>query len=241
MRNSLRSLCFVAVAATCSLHATKAVAAAPADWSLAVERLFGFSRVTSDFEPGGSTTTTSVSLLAKVSGDVGYSAPRLAFDYIASSNITFGGAFGYQSIGVEDADEDGWLLTGRVGYFARVSSGLGLWPRVGITHLDFDASDATALSLEVPLEFFLERGIALAVTPHVDIGLSGNVGAVDRTLTEIGLESSLVLGSFFRALALHPASDERQRSLAEQLSLVGSRSGRRGSCKRDRATYLSKS
>jgi hypothetical protein len=188
MRNSLRSLCFVAAITACSLHATKAFAAAPGDWSLAVERLFGFSRVTSDFDPGGTTTTTSVSLLAKVRGDIGYSAPRLAFDYIASSNITFGGAFGYQSISVEEADEDGWLLTGRVGYFARVSSGLGLWPRVGITHLDFDASDATALSLEVPLEFFLERGIALAVTPHADIGLSGNVGSLDRTLTEIGLE-----------------------------------------------------
>jgi hypothetical protein len=187
-QRTTRSLCFAVVAGACSLHATTAFAAAPGDWSLAVERLFGFSRVSSDFEPGGSTTTTSVSLFSKVRGDIGYSAPRLAFDYIASSNISFGGAFGYQSISIEDEDEDGWLLTGRVGYFARVSSGLALWPRAGITHLDFGASDATALSLEVPLEFFLERGIALAVTPHADIGLGGNVGPADRTLTEIGLE-----------------------------------------------------
>jgi hypothetical protein len=188
MGKTSRLLCFMAAAAACSLHTPAALAAAPGDWSLAVDRLFGFSRVTSDFEPGGTTTTSSVSLFSKVIGNVGYSSPRLALDYVASSNITFGGAFGYESVSVEDADTDAWLLLGRVGYFARVSSGFALWPRGGITHLDFEGGDATALTLEVPLEFFLERGFALTLTPHADIGLGGSVGAADRTLTEIGLQ-----------------------------------------------------
>jgi hypothetical protein len=191
MGKTSRLLCFMAAAAACSLHTPTALAAAPGDWSLAVDRLFGFSRVTSDFEPGGTVTTTSVSLLSKVGGGIGYSAPRLAFDYVASSNITFGGAFGYESISQEDADSDAWLLAGRVGYFARVSSGFAIWPRGGITHLDFEGGDATALTVEAPLEFFLERGIALALTPHADIGIGGSVGSVDRTLTEIGLQFGL--------------------------------------------------
>jgi hypothetical protein len=188
MGKASSQVCFMAAVVTCSLHAATASAAAPGDWSVAVERLFGFSRITSDVEPGGTTTTTSVSLLSKVSGDVGYSAPRLAFDYIAGSNISFGGAFGYQSLSVEEADSDAWLLAGRIGYFARVSSSFGIWPRAGITHLDYDSGDATALTLEVPLVFFVDRGVALSVLPHADIGLGGNIGPLDRTLTEIGLQ-----------------------------------------------------
>jgi hypothetical protein len=188
MGKTSSQVCFMAAVVTCSLSATTAFAAAPGDWSVAVERLFGFSRITSDFDPGGTSTTTSVSLLSKVSGDVGYSAPRLAFDYIASSNISFGGAFGYQSFSVEEANSDAWLLAGRIGYFARVSSGFGIWPRGGITHLDGDSGDATALTLEVPLVFVLDRGVALTVLPHADIGIGGSAGPVDRTLTEIGLQ-----------------------------------------------------
>jgi hypothetical protein len=177
----------------CSLPATTARAAAPGDWSVAVERLFGISRSTSDYEPGGTTTSTSVSLLSKVVGDVEYSAPRLAFDYLATSGITFGGAFGYESLSVEDADTDAWLLAGRIGYFARVSSGVGIWPRAGVTHVDFDAGDMTALTLEVPIEFLIGRGVALTLLPHADIGLGGSIGSVDRTVTEIGLQFGMAL------------------------------------------------
>jgi hypothetical protein len=186
-------LCFMAAGAAASLHAASAHAAPPGDWALAVERLFGISRSTSDLEPGGTTTTTSVSLLSKVSGEVAYSAPRLAFDYLAASGVTFGGALGYQSISVEDAHADAWLLAGRVGYFARLSPGVGLWPRVGVTHVDFENGDITALTLEVPFEFLLDRGVALALLPHADIGLGGSLGPVDRTVTEIGLQFGVTL------------------------------------------------
>src|SRR5436190_1832995 len=103
MRKASSLLCFMAAAAACSL-ATSAHAAAPGDWSVAVERLFGISRSTADFEPGGTITTTSVSLLAKVSREVAYSAPRLAFDYLPArgvaltllphADIGLGGSFG---------------------------------------------------------------------------------------------------------------------------------------------------
>jgi hypothetical protein len=196
MRKLSRLLCFTVAPVAASLLTMEARAAAPGDWSVAVERVFGISRVTSDVEPGGTTTTTSVSLLSKVSGDIGYSAPRLAFDYVTASGLTLGGAIGYQSVSVEDADAaTAWLLAGRIGYFARVSSGVGIWPRGGLTHVAFEGGDMTALTLEVPFEFFLDRGVALSLTPHADIGIAGNVGPFDRTVTELGLQFGF--GAFF--------------------------------------------
>jgi hypothetical protein len=196
MRKVSRLLCFTVASVAGSLLTVEARAAAPGDWSVAVERLFGINRATVDVEDAGTTTTTSVSLLSKVSGDIAYSAPRLAFDYLTTSGLTLGGAIGYQSISVEDADAaTAWLLAARVGYFARVSSGLGIWPRGGLTHVDFEGGDMTALTLEVPFEFFLDHGVALSLTPHADIGIGGNIGPLDRTVTELGLQFGL--GAFF--------------------------------------------
>jgi hypothetical protein len=198
MRKVSRLLCFTLASVAGSLFTADARAAAPGDWSIAVERLFGINRASVDVEDEDTTTTTSVSLFSKVSGDIGYSAPRLAFDYLTASGLTLGGAIGYQSISVEDSDgADAWLLAGRVGYFAHVSEGVGIWPRGGLTHVDFDSGDMTALTLEVPFEFFFlhDHGVALSMTPHVDIGIAGNDGPFDRTVTEFGLQFGL--GVFF--------------------------------------------
>jgi hypothetical protein len=199
MRKVSRLLYFTVASVAGSLFTADARAAAPGDWSVAVERLFGINRVSVDVEDVDTTTTTSISLLSKVSGDIGYSAPRLAFDYLTGSGLTLGGAIGYQSVSFEDSEADAtaWLLAGRVGYFAHLSEGVGIWPRGGLTHVDFDAGDMTALTLEVPFEFFFlhDHGIALSMTPHVDIGIAGNVGPVDRTVTELGLQFGL--GVFF--------------------------------------------
>jgi hypothetical protein len=166
---------------------------------VAVERLFGLSRTNIETDPGGETTITSLSLFSKVAGESGYSAPRLGFDYLAASGVSVGMAFAYQSVSVDGGDGDAWLFAPRLGYFARPSSGFGIWPRVGITHivLDFGASadTATALTLEAPLEFLLAPRVALVLTPLAEIGLSGSAGGVDRTITEVGLQ--LGLGAFF--------------------------------------------
>jgi hypothetical protein len=183
-----------------SSYALGAAAAPPGNWSVAVERLFGLSRVTFDPDVGDETSLTSFSVLAKVGGEPGYSVPRFGFDYIIESGASFGIAFGYQSVSFDGADGDAWLFAPRLGYFARVSSGFGIWPRAGITHIivdnggDVDDS-ATALTLEAPLEFFLASRVALTLTPLVELGLAGSDGGTDRTVTEIGLQ--LGLGAFF--------------------------------------------
>jgi hypothetical protein len=194
-------LCALAASAACSFHALNAEAAPPGDLSIAVERLFGIARTT--FEVGDAEdSVTSVSLFSQVSGHAGYSAPRLAFDWLSMSGFSIGGAIGYQTEGDDDDDGpddgDAWLLAARVGYFARPSSGFGIWPRVGLTHIASDygvEATATALTFEVPLEFLLSRGIAISLTPHADIGIGGHVGDLQRDITELGLQFGA--GAFF--------------------------------------------
>lgn len=183
-----------------SSYALGAAAAPPGSVSVAVERLFGLSRVSFDPEFGDETTITSFSLFSKVAGEPGYSAPRLGVDYIADAGVSIGMAFGYQSLSIDGGDGDAWLFAPRLGYFARVSSGLGIWPRAGLTHIIVDAGgndddSITALTLEAPLEIFLAPRVALTLTPLVELGLAGSDGEDDLTVTEIGLQVGI--GAFF--------------------------------------------
>lgn len=191
MRKASTLIYALAASGVCSSHATNAAAAPPGDVSIAIERLFGITRTTFEVDDNED-STTSVSLFSQVSGHAGYSAPRLAFDWLSRSGFSIGGALGYQTNGAAaPADGDAALLLARVGYFARPSSGFGIWPRAGLTYItsDFGAeTSATALTLEVPLEFLLSRGVAISLTPHADIGVGGSVGGIDRTITELGLQ-----------------------------------------------------
>ena len=192
----LRSWLGPAALVACCLHVNPASAAPPGDWSVAVERLFGIVRTTIDDDDGISYSGTSVSLMSKVGGSTPYSSPRLAIDYLTGSSFTFGGALGYQSNDGEGSG-DSWLVAPRVGYFVRPSSSFGLWPRIGLTQVLFEDldQDATALTLELPLEFLVGGGVAIAVMPHADIGIGGSANNEDRTITELGLQFGL--GAFF--------------------------------------------
>jgi hypothetical protein len=200
------TLALVASGSVCLLQTRDAHAAAPGNWSLGVERIFGISRVTVDTEVGDVTTSytnTSVSLFSALSGLRGYSSPRLALDYLSGSGVSFGGAFAYETINGDNEDDDGesvWLLAARVGYFADVTPSFGIWPRAGLTHVAFDDNDdvddddpsATALTLEVPLVFMvLDRTLGLSIMPHADIGLTGGTETVDQKITELGLQFGL--------------------------------------------------
>ena len=134
MRTALPSFVAAVSALSASLlmAAPARAATPPGDWSLAVERLFGITRTSVDSDLGDR-NYTSISLLSKVVGGYGYSAPRFAFDYLIGSGVSFGAALGYNSLG--DGDGDAWLIAPRVGYFARPGRSFGLWPRVGLTQL----------------------------------------------------------------------------------------------------------
>jgi hypothetical protein len=192
------------LAAVCTLGAGEAHAA-PGEWSIAIERVFGLSRieVTTELPGGGEDTTeiTAVSLGAKRTGQVGYSPARFAVDYLASSGLTVGGALAYESVDIdEDTEQDWWLFALRVGYLASIGDGVGIWPRGGITHTSFDPGPdsftATALTLEVPLVIYaMGHRVGFEIMPYADIGIAGGTDDVDVTTTEFGLQFNL--GTFF--------------------------------------------
>lgn len=209
MRRFLLSASLVTVA---WLHVSEAHAAAPGTWAISIERLFGFKKATFETDNGPietSVSSTSVSLLSKTLPlDIGYPDPRLAFDYIFPSGVSVGGALGFESVDYNDDDDadnaSAWLLAPRVGYFASVSSGFGLWPRGGFTFVsigdgnddDDDDVSLTALTIEVPLVFNLGlSSLGLSVVPYIDFGLGGGNDAVDMEQTEFGLQ--LGLSAFF--------------------------------------------
>ncbi len=192
------------MAAVCTLGAGEAQAA-PGDWSIAIERVFGLSRidVTTEVPNGDEQTTeiTSVSLGAKRTGQAGYSPARFAVDYLAGSGLTVGGALAYESVDIdEDSETDWWLFALRVGYLASIGDGVGIWPRGGITHTSFDPGGdtftATALTLEVPLVIYaMGRRVGFEIMPYADIGIAGGTDEIDSTTTEFGLQFNL--GTFF--------------------------------------------
>ncbi len=197
MHRHFVALLAAACAAGLSL-AGPAWARAPGSLSLGIDRFFGFSRTTTDFDPGGTTTGSSISFLGRAV-QAGYSSPRLSFDYITGASVSFGGGLGYQSTRLEDDDVRSQLvLAPRIGYFVRATRGFALWPRGGITFLTGDLvgldDSATALTFELPL-VFLVRGnsIGLQIMPHGDIGVAGGRGAVDYTLSEIGVQLAVNL------------------------------------------------
>ena len=209
MRNFPRTCAVAFVVVAPLLSAEEARAAPPADWCIAIERVFGIVRTKEDieFEGGADATreTTSVSLGSRVTGLLGYSPARFAVDYLASSGLTVGGSLGYEHISAGDEDEDGsdwWLLAARVGYLAHLGDGAGIWPRGGLTYTvldgdgDNDATTATALTLEVPLLIYaLGHRVGFEIIPYADIGVGGGGDNFDRTLTEFGLQFGL--GTFF--------------------------------------------
>lgn len=183
--------------------------AAPGDWSIAIERVFGLSRIEQTTEGPGdlevTTEITSVSLGAKRTGQAGYSPARFAIDYLAHSGLTVGGALGYESVSIgdgdeDDADSDWWLFALRLGYLASIGDGVGVWPRGGLTHTSFDPGGdsftATALTLEVPLVIYaLGHRFGFQIMPYADIGIAGGTDDIDSTTTEFGLQFGL--GGFF--------------------------------------------
>jgi hypothetical protein len=192
--------------ASCLLGSPGAKAAAPGNWAFGVERIFGFSSVTTRTKVGNGTESTSVtaaSLFSDVGGRPGYSTPRLSLDYVLGSGVSLGGAVGYQSVSADDNGSDsidngvkGWLFAPRIGFYASVTSGIGIWPRGGVTYISLDpgggdSRTATALTVEVPLVFVVGGRLGLDVMPYVDLGVGGGTNTVDQKITELGLEFGL--------------------------------------------------
>lgn len=169
---------------------------------ISAERILGIVWTHSSVEQNGATVnqdSTNVSLLTTRFGSAltGYSAPRIAFDYLARSGLTIGGAIGYMHSSLSGTIEqggrsttsdgpslDGFLLAPRIGYLAMFNETIGIWPRGGVTYVHATASNddssidvtsnAFALTLEAPIVFAVVPHGGFWLGPTFDFGVSGS-------------------------------------------------------------------
>lgn len=170
----------------------------PGNWSIAVERLFGVSRAWArGTGAGNEADETSVSLFTQYEDHRGYSAPRVAFDYIFDLGVSVGGAFGFGKYNgdfeYDDYRINAGLLAARLGFLLTPAPSVSVWPRAGIVLATSDNGKASALTLEVPVLFVLPKHVVgVAVTPYVEYGVRIEAPFLDdysvyEKISELGL------------------------------------------------------
>ncbi|HTV21710.1 MAG TPA: hypothetical protein VMG12_23635 [Polyangiaceae bacterium] len=190
----VRSACVACLA----LAAQPARAEPPGNWSVAIERLFGISRAWLRSNDGGpGEDQTSVSVFTQHQGGFGYSAPRVAVDYVLDLGLSFGGAFGFGKYRADYAYDDyrinAVLLAPRAGYLLTPTPTLAIWPRVGLTLTTSvrtgSEEDVSALTFEAPVVFLLRKHVVgLTVTPYFEYGFSGlDDYSPYNTVSELGV------------------------------------------------------
>lgn len=168
--------------------------------AVAAERLTGFTYTTSSSEDDYGKRTTTVSNFHLLSNPLSgfataYSVPRVGVDYFVAPGVSLGGSLSYARIGVgykeeptggPSTDYDStlnlWSVSPRVGYAHMFSSGVGIWPRAGVTYIrtstsynedDSESSgSALALTVEAPLLLAPAPNVAITLGPTIDFGLS---------------------------------------------------------------------
>jgi hypothetical protein len=186
-RRASRKALTVAIATCAWLRLGGAQAAPLGSWCVGLERLFGASRVTKSFNREYDSDwvgrQTTISFLASRAPQDGYSSPRLGLDYISELGLSAGGALGVDAITRSAGSDDNpnaiaFVIAPRLGYFLQPLPWLGVWPRLGVTHLVRTRDDDnTAVTLDVPISLLLaDERIGLMLVPYVEAGLPEDGG-----------------------------------------------------------------
>jgi hypothetical protein len=179
--------------------------------AIAVERLFGYTHLsTTTSLPGATSTSRSqdvVTLLGGASG--GYTRPRLGGDLFVGSLISVGASAFFGLISPDSGSQ--WVLqiNPRIGALVSASRSVALWPRVGFDYVRSSSSSSSlsgqtgptltssrySLTLEAPLLIAAAARVAVVITPMVEVGLGGSnelknavmTSTTDQKMTELGL------------------------------------------------------
>ena len=199
--------------------------------AISVDRLFGFayssSKQSMNGVDGPTTTTTGFSLLGNPLGSVGstFSAPRLAVDAFVSPGLSVGWAVGvvYTKESVSqgattgaDLKFTGFAIDPRLGYLARISPAVAVWPRAGVSFLYLSLGTSApgssgasssqrllAATLEVPFAFTVAPRVVFLLGPTLDVSFygketttpaGGGAGTTtDLKALEVGAHAGLML------------------------------------------------
>ncbi len=175
-------------------------------WIIGAERVFGFSLTTMKPAGGDATKITQYGILWSNSTSV-YQIPRMAIDYVAFDQVTFGGALGiaHSSIDIPNAGSTGttnWILAPRAGYIFGGKGLLSFWARAGFSV--WSTSNETSqwgLALNIEPEILISpyKHLGIYLGGVADIGLTGkqsiSVNGQDQSLgynvNNFGINSGL--------------------------------------------------
>lgn len=152
------------------------------DFSISFERLVGYARTSWVFKQPGPDAKGTVDhfggLISPGGGLIGFSAPRVAFDYFVSRGVSLGGSFGYGANAGDDPQKMRLItIAPRFGYALMFGEVVGIWPRVGPTYQlvlsDPENSWLLAGGGELPLIFVAGEHAAFQLGPRLDWAFLG--------------------------------------------------------------------
>jgi hypothetical protein len=205
--------------------------------AISAERLFGYAYSSATDSMNGvdapTRTNHGFSVLSNPFGGVAlgasFSFPRLAVDGFVAEGVTVGAGLGYfhlnqsreastASTGPREATLNGLVVAPRLGFAARLSPTVSLWPRAGVSYLRLWSGSSTAgvmgssttgnlfaVTIEAPLAMTLAPRAVLLLGPTFERTLSGSTtsdpppgstaksATIDHKETAFGVEASLLL------------------------------------------------
>jgi len=144
------------------------------------ERLFGFHWVDNHWEDWDGTrrsaSGTSVGFGWYWAQRMQFNQPRLGVDFFVIDDLSIGGALGFFSMHGRNGtgNEDGFIISPRVGFNVPLSQVVKFWPKVGLTFISVNDDKAFGISGEANFAFFPRQNWAFLVTPTLDLAPFGS-------------------------------------------------------------------
>jgi hypothetical protein len=146
---------------------------------IGAERVFGFSMTSAKLEGNDARKTTQIGFLWNGPTLNPFQAPRMAIDYVAFDQVTFGGALGVSHISVDGGSSStDVLFAPRAGYIFGGRGVLSLWARAGFTVWSASAGDlgsswGTAFNIEPEIIISPYKHLGIYLGGVVDLGMFG--------------------------------------------------------------------
>jgi hypothetical protein len=152
------------------------------EFALSAERLLGVAHTTGTIVRSGPDTKLNIDRIngfVSSGGMIGYSVPRIAFDFFVTTPLSLGGSVGYgQNTGYANERLRVIVLSPRIGYALMFGKVVGIWPRVGATYqlMYSKAADAwlVAGTGDLPLVLVAGDHAVFTLGPRLDWSFTGN-------------------------------------------------------------------
>ena len=216
----LIALLFAASLSAPLVHADELALGDAGHVALSVERLFGYSHISSTRTTAGVDSTETANIISFLgnAGAISYSLPRVGGDVFVAPNFSLGLAGVViqewaSGGGSSDVSATIFQVEPRLGYLLRAAPTVAVWPRVGLTYVHSSSTSTstttnqkttltgslTAVTIEAPIAIRLWPRVAALIVPFGDIGVSGSnelglFGSnVDVKETEFGVQMGILI------------------------------------------------